>query len=62
MTSICPAKTARTAAAAIQIAASHAIMGIDTQLIEDGTYFVIEMDGSLAGCGGWSRRATFVRR
>jgi GNAT superfamily N-acetyltransferase len=43
---------------AIQIAASHAIMGIDTQLIDDGTYFVIERDGNLAGCGGWSRRAT----
>jgi GNAT superfamily N-acetyltransferase len=41
-----------------QIAASRAIMGIDTQLVEDGTYFVVELDGALAGCGGWSRRAT----
>lgn len=41
-----------------QIAASHAVMGLDTQLIEDGTYFVVEDDGALAGCGGWSRRAT----
>ncbi len=41
-----------------QIESSHAIMGIDTQLIDDGTYFVVEMDGQLAGCGGWSRRAT----
>jgi GNAT superfamily N-acetyltransferase len=41
-----------------QIRASHAIMGIDTQLIDDGTYFVVEHDGRLAGCGGWSRRAT----
>lgn len=41
-----------------QIRASHAIMGLDTQLIDDGTYFVVEGDGRLAGCGGWSRRAT----
>ena len=41
-----------------QIAASHAIMGLDTQLIDDGTYYVVEVDGALSGCGGWSRRAT----
>lgn len=41
-----------------QIAASRAIMGLDTQLIDDGTYFVVEMGGEVAGCGGWSRRAT----
>lgn len=41
-----------------QIAASRAIMGLDTQLIDDGTYFVVECEGDIAGCGGWSRRAT----
>ena len=41
-----------------QIESSRAIMGIDRQLIEDGTYFVVEIDDSVAGCGGWSRRAT----
>ena len=41
-----------------QIESSRAIMGIDTELIADGTYFVVEADGEIAGCGGWSRRAT----
>jgi GNAT superfamily N-acetyltransferase len=41
-----------------EIAASHAIMGLDSQLIDDGTYFVVDVDGALAGCGGWSRRST----
>ena len=41
-----------------QIASSRTIMGIDTLLIDDGTYFVVEDHGDLAGCGGWSRRAT----
>ena len=41
-----------------QIASSRAIMGLDTQLIDDGTYFIVEIEGQLAGCGGWSRRAT----
>ena len=45
-----------------QVAASRAIMGLDTQLIEDGCYFVVEDPGvsppAIAGSGGWSRRAT----
>jgi N-acetylglutamate synthase-like GNAT family acetyltransferase len=32
--------------------------GVDTQLVDDGTYFVAEEDGVIAGCGGWSFRAT----
>lgn len=41
-----------------EVAASRLIMGVDSQLIADGTYFVVEKDGAIAGCGGWSRRAT----
>ena len=41
-----------------KVQASFAVMGVDSQLIADGTYFILEEDGVLAGCGGWSRRAT----
>src|SRR5215831_4129789 len=32
--------------------------GVDSQLIRDGTYFVVEAGGLLVGCGGWSMRRT----
>lgn len=41
-----------------QVQASHQVMGLDTQLVLDRTYFVIETAGRVAGCGGWSWRAT----
>lgn len=41
-----------------EIEASRAHMGLDSQLIRDGTYFLVELDGRVAGCGGWSARAT----
>jgi hypothetical protein len=31
---------------------------VDTQLIDDGTYFVAELPGVVVGCGGWSFRRT----
>ena len=34
------------------------VFGVDTDLIEDGTYFVAEESGALVGCGGWSKRKT----
>jgi GNAT superfamily N-acetyltransferase len=41
-----------------QIESSRAVMGLDRQLVIDGTYFIALVDQAIAGCGGWSRRAT----
>lgn len=41
-----------------QVEASRTLMGLDTALIADGTYFIVEIGDRVAGCGGWSRRAT----
>jgi GNAT superfamily N-acetyltransferase len=32
--------------------------GVDSQLIVDGTYFVVEEGATLVACGGWSHRRT----
>jgi GNAT superfamily N-acetyltransferase len=34
------------------------VFGVDSELIEDGTYFVAEVAGVVVGCGGWSKRRT----
>ena len=40
-----------------QTAASVKYIGsVDRTLVEDGTYFVLEADGEIVACGGWSRR------
>lgn len=42
----------------IERALATSVFGVDTELIVDGTYFVVEVDGQLVGCGGWSKRKT----
>lgn len=37
-------------------AAMGSVFGVDTQLITDGTFFVVEDAGGVVGCGGWSFR------
>jgi GNAT superfamily N-acetyltransferase len=40
-------------------AAISSVFGVDTDLIDDETYFVAEgSSGQFIGCGGWSRRRT----
>ncbi len=34
------------------------VFGVDSQLLADGTYFVIDCAGEIAASGGWSRRTT----
>lgn len=34
------------------------IFGVDTQLLLDGTYYVVQNEGKIAACGGWSKRKT----
>jgi GNAT superfamily N-acetyltransferase len=41
----------RQAASAVRYVAE-----VDPTLLADGTYFVLEADGELVACGGWSRR------
>lgn len=38
--------------------ALQTVFTVDSQLIADGTYFVVERNGELLGCGGWSQRKT----
>lgn len=32
------------------------VFGVDSALVGDRTYYIVESAGELAGCGGWSRR------
>ena len=39
-------------------AALRGAFGVDSQLVDDGTYFVATEGDAIVGCGGWSRRHT----
>ncbi len=39
-------------------AVTRYVFGVDTQLIADQTYFIIEDAGQAVACGGWSKRHT----
>ncbi len=39
-------------------AALASVYGVDRTLIDDGTYFVVEVDGAIVACGGWSKHKT----
>lgn len=39
-------------------AVTEHVFGVDSELVADGTYYVIEEGGVPIGCGGWSRRRT----
>ncbi|HXA51855.1 MAG TPA: GNAT family N-acetyltransferase [Candidatus Acidoferrum sp.] len=34
------------------------VFGADRQMIADGTYYIVEEEGRMVACGGWSRRRT----
>lgn len=34
------------------------VFGVDSNLVHDQTYFVVEEEGAIVACGGWSRRRT----
>ncbi len=39
-------------------AITREVFGVDSALVEDETYYVIEHGEEMAACGGWSKRAT----
>lgn len=41
----------------IESAIAH-VFGVDSELVKDGSYFVVEENGEYLACGGWSKRKT----
>jgi GNAT superfamily N-acetyltransferase len=39
-------------------AVTRHVFGIDSQLVEDGTYYAVEAEAVIVACGGWGRRST----
>jgi GNAT superfamily N-acetyltransferase len=39
-------------------AALGPVFGVDSLLIRDGTFFAVDYEGQIIGCGGWSKRQT----
>lgn len=42
----------------VESAIANGMVGVDTQLVLDGTYYVAEAGDEICGAGGWSRRRT----
>jgi GNAT superfamily N-acetyltransferase len=41
-----------------RLSALGSVFGVDRQLVRDGAYFAATVEGTIVGCGGWSRRKT----
>lgn len=39
-------------------AVTREVFGVDSRLLEDSTYYVVEADATIVACGGWGRRST----
>ncbi len=39
-------------------AVTREVFGVDSQLVADGTYFLVEDGAAMVACGGWSKRST----
>jgi GNAT superfamily N-acetyltransferase len=39
-------------------AVTREVFGVDSQLLADGSYYVVEAAGCIVACGGWGKRST----